>query len=304
LRRSFAVPGDGTQLAKALTRIGESDKPDPFMTKVTLAISVTVALSASVFAGPVALEKNVAPVAPACTWTGFYVGVNGGVGWQKSTFGDQNYASAGGEGAYYIQQPSVTYDNVNGVVGGQVGFNYQWRDLVLGIEADADYSGNSINKPRLPDFNESDGNHENYGWYNVARIDFQGSVRGKLGISLLDNKAMIYATGGAAFVHGDWSSASTYYSHFYDAIYDYGWTGEDWRWGLIGGMGIEYKLNCRWSVKAEALYTWLAEDVQETSYYGSGLTEGAGPNAKFIFADELYSFRLGVNYSFNGLFGH
>jgi outer membrane immunogenic protein len=273
------------------------------MRKLTLTSCIALALAASAFAGPVAMEKNVAPVAPACTWTGPYVGINGGLGWQTSRFTDQNYA--GVEGYQYVQQPSVTYDNVNGVVGGQAGFNYQWRDLVLGIEADADYSGNSINKTRLADFNESSGNHENWGWYNTARIDFQGSVRGKIGLSLLDNKAMIYMTGGAAFVHGDWYEVASYYTTDESSVYDYRWRGEDWRWGLIGGMGIEYKLNCHWSVKAEALYTWLAEDVQDPSFVGeSAAEEGAGKHAQFTFADELYSFRVGINYAFGNLFGH
>jgi opacity protein-like surface antigen len=177
--------------------------------------------------------------------------------------------------------------------------------LVLGIEADADYSGNSINKTRLADFNESSGNHENWGWYNTARIDFQGSVRAKIGLSLLDNKAMIYMTGGAAFVHGDWYEVAAYYTSDESRTYDTAWRGDDWRWGLIGGMGIEYKLNCNWSVKAEALYTWLAEDVQDPSFVGEGLSESDyATHAKFTFADELYSFRVGINYSFGNLFGH
>src|SRR6202030_103608 len=147
-----------------------------FLSGALLLSAVTLSV-----AGPVPMDKTVAPVAPMCDWTGFYVGVNGGVCWQVSRFDDQNYA--GYEGAYYVTEPSVTYDNVNFVAGGQMGFNYQWRDLVLGIEADADYSGNTINKTDLANFDDTLHNGvENWGWYNVARIDFQGSVRGRLGI--------------------------------------------------------------------------------------------------------------------------
>ena len=271
------------------------------LTKYFLGLVFVFAAVTLCNAGPMPVEKNVAPAPPPCDWTGFYVGVNGGIGWQESRFSDQNYA--GYEGAYYVTEPGVTYDNVNGVIGGQMGFNYQWKDLVLGIEADADYSGNTINKTRLTNFGETDhGGVENWGWYNVARIDFQGSVRGRLGISFLDNKALIYGTVGGAFVHGDWYSRIAYYTSDESALYDTAWTGDDWRWGLIGGMGIEYKLNCRWSIKAEGLYTWLAEDSQSASYVGADSTNNS--QAKFVFGDELYSFRFGVNYNFGSFFGH
>src|ERR1700719_1060544 len=159
------------------------------MRKITLTGCFAFALALSAFAGPMPMEKNVAPVVePTCDWTGFYVGINGGVGWQESRFTDQN-AAANVEDGFSFSTPSSNYwDNVNFLAGGQMGFNYQWRDLVLGIEADADYSGNSINKARLYGTYETS-TPENWGWYDRATVDFQGSVRGRLGISLLDNKA-------------------------------------------------------------------------------------------------------------------
>jgi outer membrane immunogenic protein len=253
-------------------------------------------------AGPVPMDKNVAPAPVACDWTGFYVGVNGGVGWQQSRFTDNNAAVY--ESSEAPQQGGTsTFDNVNYLAGGQVGFNYQWRDLVIGIEADADYSGNSINKALLYGTYESSSEGvENWGWYEKARIDFQGSARGRLGISLLDNKALIYMTGGAAFVHGYWDMYAAYYTSFYDGVYDRDFRGDDWRWGLIGGAGIEYKLNCHWSIKAEGLYTWLAENTLSQTSSGSYF---AGDNAAHVtFADELYSFRVGINYNFGNFFGH
>ena len=272
------------------------------LTKSFLASALILA-AAAIFAGPMPMEKNVAPAPPPCDWTGFYVGVNGGVGWQQSRFTDDNYA--GYEGEYYLQQgDTATWDNVNGLIGGQIGFNYQWRDLVLGIEADADYSGNSINKARLYGTYETS-RPENWGWYDKARVDFQGSVRARIGISLLDNKALIYMTGGAAFVHGDWSEYYAYYTSDESGYYDMWWKGDDWRWGLIGGVGLEYRLNCHWSVKAEGLYTWLTEDVQGPAGAGGYWTGDLGAQ-KYTFGDELYSFRVGVNYNFGsfGLFGH
>jgi len=272
------------------------------MRKVTLtkyfAFALTLA-AVSAFAGPVVMEKNVAPApAPMCDWTGFYVGVNGGVGWQQSRFTDQNSAVYEG---YYFGTPTNTFDNVNFLAGGQAGYNYQWRDLVVGIEADADYSGNSIRKDVLYGTYEET-RPENWGWHDYAKIDFQGSVRGRLGISFLDNKALIYMTGGGAFVHGSWDMNAAYFTSDESGDYDKDFRGDDWRFGLIGGSGIEYRLNCHWSIKAEGLYTWLAEDVQAPSRLGSSVSDEKA--ARVVFGDELFSFRVGVNYNFGSFFGH
>jgi len=66
-----------------------------------------------------------APVfAPPFSWTGFYVGINGGGG-----FGSSNWDSTGSR-------------NVSGgLVGGTVGYNYQFGQAVEGIEGDVDWSG-------------------------------------------------------------------------------------------------------------------------------------------------------------------
>ena len=272
----------------------------------TLTTCIALTLATAAVAGPMAMEKNVAPVAPACTWTGFYVGINGGVGWQKSNFTNNDTAGYESNDEFGKNQ-TTTWDNVNGIVGGQVGFNYQWRDLVIGIEADADYSGNSINKtPGYGTYPEAGNTVEAWVWQEIARIDFQGSVRARIGISLLDNKALVYVTGGVAIVHGDWQSNDLYYTTSYDTAYDIRWQGDDWRFGLIGGAGIEYKLNCHWSIKAEALYTWLAEDEQNPSFVGSTLVSSYNYNGqeKYTFGDKLYSARLGLNYAFSGFFGH
>src|SRR5437763_1310149 len=168
------------------------------LTKCFLSLALVFAAVTLCVAGPVPMEKNVAPAPVVCDWTGFYLGVNGGVGWQQSRW--TNNDAAGYESYYFGGASTTTWDNVNGLIGGQVGFNYQWRDLVLGIEADADYSGNTINKTRgYGTYPEAGNTVEAWEWQDVAKIDFQGSVRGRLGISLLDNKALVYVTGGVAF---------------------------------------------------------------------------------------------------------
>jgi outer membrane immunogenic protein len=62
--------------------------------------------------------------APAFGWGGFYLGVNGGGGWGRST-----WDSAG------------EFDLSGGVLGGTAGFGWQYGQVLLGVEGDVDWSG-------------------------------------------------------------------------------------------------------------------------------------------------------------------
>ena len=75
----------------------------------------------------------------------------------------------------------------DGVVGGfHLGYNWQSRNLVLGIEGSATLSG--INGGRSCPNEEFGCEHEN---------DFLGSVRGRLGVTV--GSTLFYATGGVGF---------------------------------------------------------------------------------------------------------
>jgi outer membrane immunogenic protein len=65
-----------------------------------------------------------AQVSQAYNWTGFYLGINGGGGWGHSNW-DTSAASIGISG---------------GVAGGTAGYNWQFGNAVLGLEADVDWA--------------------------------------------------------------------------------------------------------------------------------------------------------------------
>src|ERR1700682_231243 len=73
---------------------------------------------------PRPVYKSPAYTAPIFSWSGFYIGLNGGYGWGKS-----NWTNAAG---------TTTGDfNVNGYVfGGTLGYNIQAGSIVYGIEGD------------------------------------------------------------------------------------------------------------------------------------------------------------------------
>src|SRR3954464_12231386 len=97
-------------------------------------------------------------------WNGAYVGVNLGYQWGKVT----NWG--GGE--------------PNGVMGGgQIGYNWQFGQFVLGAEADLQGSGAN----------------DTFAAYKFSNPWF-GTVRGRAGYAM--NNVLIYATGGLAYGGG------------------------------------------------------------------------------------------------------
>ena len=274
------------------------------LTKFCL-VAIALAAVVPVFAGPMPMaEKNVAPVAPACDWTGFYIGVNAGITEYRAGFTDFNY---------WWNGSTTTYEKPAFTGGGQVGYNYQWRDLVFGIEADFSGLAGADHKHTLVDCAYCDAAEtaEAYleeSWTQRAKVDFMGTLRGRFGISFLDNKALIYVTGGGALAHGTWD---IYYfdeegGDYPAGEYNVDWHGDDWRWGWVGGVGIEYALNCHWSVRAEALYTWLEHDNQgiDCGRSGSEVCSEGYTVAPQRFEDDLWSYRVGINYKFSGFGGH
>lgn len=140
---------------------------------IVLASALVLSASASAMAADAVYEVPAAPVAvdaPAFTWAGAYAGVQGGAGWLDGTF-----SAFGG---------SATQDFDGGVVGGFVGYNWQFSNgFVAGIEGDVDYN-----------FNE-----ESAAGIDVG-TDWAGSVRGRVGYAF--DRALVYGAAGWTFTNG------------------------------------------------------------------------------------------------------
>ena len=119
----------------------------------------------------------VVAAAPIFTWTGFYVGVNAGYGWNDDA-DDVVF------GATTI--PGVSDDDGGFIGGAQVGYNYQIGSFVVGLEGDiqyADFGGVTYTFPT--------------GTVTLDSEDWFGTVRARAGVAF--DRALIYATGGFAF---------------------------------------------------------------------------------------------------------
>jgi outer membrane immunogenic protein len=61
---------------------------------------------------------------PIYNWTGFYLGINGGGGWGRSQWDGVD-----------------KFDVSGGLIGGTIGYNWQFGQAVIGVEGDIDWSG-------------------------------------------------------------------------------------------------------------------------------------------------------------------
>ena len=193
--------------------------------KFLLASAGVLAVTAAVHAADLPMRSAppayAPPPPPVFTWTGAYVG--GQVGYE---FGrDSSYVP----GIF----PGVS-SSPSGIVGGaHVGYNYQMGMFVAGLEGDvngSNYHGGV--------FNGFTGTGDN------SRIGIDGSVRGRVGVAF--DRALIYATGGAAFasLQDSYVGPGGAFSQFNHS--PVGWT--------VGG-GLEYAITNNWSIRAEYRYT-------------------------------------------------
>ena len=133
---------------------------------------------------------NPPPPAPAYTWTGFYIGTNGGFGGNQFQYPFSVGAIPGlGLGA----TTGTSALNSSGFFGGgQVGYNWQFAPAwVAGVEADFD--GADIEGKATTTANTFTGNVG-------STLDWFGTVRARVGY-LVTPTALVYATGGWAYGH-------------------------------------------------------------------------------------------------------
>jgi outer membrane immunogenic protein len=251
-------------------------------------IALTVVFFASIgfaqiaSAGPERMEaKEMAPAPPPCDWSGFYIGVNAGITNFQPRFTDLDY---------FEGYDTRTLDDTAFIGGGQLGYNWQMGALVLGLEVDG--SGSTADVSTHSNFAST--NPLNNFQEDRASVDFLGTARIRVGVAF--QNALIYVTGGGAYAHGNWQER--YINPEFpseNAI----WTGNDSRFGWTGGVGLEYMLNCHWSLRAETLYTHLEDNTVHADSLSS-----SDRLFRYTFADDLWSYRAGIDYKFSGFFGH
>lgn len=230
------------------------------------------------------------PVAQPISFAGFYVGVNGGIGWQTK---DETIAGADDLTAAVVSSgfiPSSVATRGNGaLVGGTIGYNYGLgSSFIVGAEGDIDWSnikGSGQQSLALGPFGLSTTAETKTKW--------MGTLRARLGW-LPSPNTMFFVTGGGAVAGVDNATTITLTTPFAPLNAQAASSVSDTKWGWTVGAGIEHKFAQSWSVKAEYRYVDLGGI--DTAFGATVLRTPVGFTSH---QDLNYHIALfGVNYNF------
>ena len=214
------------------------------------------------FAADVVYEEPAAPVvalAPAYSWTGFYIGGQAGVAFNNDA-GDVNYNSnTGAFSTTAFSGGSSNSDDAAFIGGVHIGYDYQINNFLIGAVADINY----IDASSTSTFSitSAPGVVDNFG---ISQdINFVGTVRAKLGVTA--DRFAVYATGGLAYADTDTeyfapgTLAAT--NGFIPTV-----NSDSNDVGYAVGAGVDYLVTPNLSLGLEYLYTDLGDSDTKITY--------------------------------------
>jgi outer membrane immunogenic protein len=203
---------------------------------------------------PAAAPMIYAP--PVYNWTGFYVGGNVGGGFANSNWTDPFGAA------------NNTFSDNSFIGGGQIGFNYQFNWLVVGLEGDFDWTG------------LKGSGKDSFGNTITTKTEWTSTVTGRVGAAF--DRLLVYAKGGVAFAQDQSSLNDVFGGSASTNLTRTGWTA---------GAGLEYALAQNWTAKVE--YDYLG--------FGSQALTLSTPNIAPYVANaslNVQEVKAGINYKF------
>ncbi len=229
---------------------------------------------------------------PAFTWSGVYVGATLGYAEGFTTFTDTGY---------FVDGASRQEQSAGLIGGGTLGINFQQGSLVYGLETDFSGLTNKKNEDYSLSFRRGLIGSDNYSFEDTGRMNWLGTVRGRIGLAV--DRTMFYFTAGFAYanVKNDHSAAESVYFGEGVRSYGYDWNSNQTKFGWTAGLGLEYALTPNWTIKGEALYVDL-NNTTVTPLYSQYRYGYSANTYDARFQNSAAIIRAGVNYKFD-LFG-
>jgi outer membrane immunogenic protein len=215
----------------------------------------------------------VPPAPPPFSWTGFYIGGNVGAAWTHAEVQDIF-------GNSFSNSQHAVFAG-----GGQVGANYQWNWLVVGVEADFDWLANNHNSSNAVFVS------------GVGPLQFSANdrwmttVAARVGVAFPTfNNWLFYGKAG-----GGWVGVNNPTLTNVNTGGSISFSNSNSNSGLLVGGGVEWAFAPNWTAKLE--YDKLFLDDK---------TFTVGPGAPFLNGDSITVFHrnvqtvtVGINYLFN-----
>jgi outer membrane immunogenic protein len=220
-------------------------------------------LPKNVYAAAYPAKAAYAKAAPEWSWTGCYIGVHAGGGWQSSSYTSLLVASGAGA-----------------LGGAQAGCNRQWEQFVIGIEGE--FWGST-----LYDRSYNSSTNNSFDRFSHNRWDASLSVRSGVAFE----RAFVYGKVGAALGKFDYTTDQVSGSNTYTE------RGNASFVGALLGVGFEYALTDNWTTKFEYNYIDFGNKIVDLTHTDctpacvTYLTSGT--------IKEIKQFaKIGVNYKF------
>jgi outer membrane immunogenic protein len=220
---------------------------------------------------------------PVFTWTGFYVGVNAGWGWQDNNSGDV-FVPAGTFVAPFVGVSGVVSrggGDDDGFVGGaQIGYNWQFGSFVVGLEADiqgADFGGENVAAfvpTGFPNTFIATTSGSSFDWF--------GTVRARVGFAI--DRLLVYATGGFAYAENGGNNNNC---SFVGGVGGAFCNNDDWNTGWALGGGIEWALPVNWFGSSAVTFglegLWVSLDQNSNNgFVGTYVTPAGAVTPVFV----------------------
>lgn len=225
--------------------------------------------------------------APTYNWTGWYAGVNGGWAFNDNSTGSLvGYTSLFKKAVKAGSTPSFYGANhEGGFGGGQVGYNWQIANWLVGVETDL--QGADIGRTSTLTYSGAVSDPS----VSTARdhIDWFGTLRGRVGVTA--GPTLLYATGGLAY-----GGVTTKVTNVFTPITSGNVLGSSSsaRAGWAAGAGVEWALASNWTIRGEYLHV----DLGRSDVAVFDATVGPSEFATYHFNHVFDSVRIAVSYRF------
>lgn len=252
------------------------------MRRQLIGVSVLLALGF----GQAALAADVPLKAPAnavrASWTGCYIGINGGGGWAANNV---QWSSVNGVPVAGGPLTRGSQSASGWAAGGQIGCDYQFNEkLVVGIRGmwdGAKISGdNLVPVPNVGNFADQT---------DHAKTKSFATLTGRVGF-LMTPTVMVYGLGGIAWSKTDFTVSTAIGGGQVFA-------GDQRATGYDVGAGLSWMFAPNWEVWGE--YNRLGFGRKSTTLVGQGIFTGV--NVGFDLKQDIDLVLVGINYRFGAL---